>query len=333
MLRLEFDRTGGLWGVFTISSDDRNVTVISNRFIDDYMKDANEAQIKVYLYLSRCSAGGRPVSISDMADRFNHTEREVLRSLRYWEKTGLISMQYDSEGNLAGIHLITPPALSGTAAASPVQESAALRASGVQTATAQQNGTGMQDAVSARYPQQSVIIPIAPYVGKTDPAGTVPAVAGNVSRTAPLSSKTAVDEKALAAFREDRKRAELLFIVEQYVGKPLSVPELRTVCFLSESLHFSDDLIDYLVQYCVDRGKKDFRYIEKVAVNWAEKGITTPKQASAETASAGKRGGAAASGTGTDGRTSTPAAKRGSFGRFEQNSYNFGELEQQLLDN
>ncbi len=37
--------------------------------------------------------------------------------------------------------------------------------------------------------------------------------------------------------------------------------------------------IDYLIQYCVDRGKKDFKYIEKVAVSWAEEGITTPKQA------------------------------------------------------
>ena len=39
------------------------------------------------------------------------------------------------------------------------------------------------------------------------------------------------------------------------------------------------DLIDYLVQYCVDRGKKDFRYIEKVAVSWAQSGISTPEQA------------------------------------------------------
>ena len=48
---------------------------------------------------------------------------------------------------------------------------------------------------------------------------------------------------------------------------------------MSDVLHFSDDLIDYLIQYCVERGKKDFRYMEKVALNWAEEGITTPEQA------------------------------------------------------
>ena len=50
---------------------------------------------------------------------------------------------------------------------------------------------------------------------------------------------------------------------------------------MQDVLHFSDDLIDYLIQYCVERGKKDFRYMEKVAINWAEEGITSPKEAQA----------------------------------------------------
>ena len=49
--------------------------------------------------------------------------------------------------------------------------------------------------------------------------------------------------------------------------------------FISDKLGFSEDLIDYLIQYCVDRNKKDLRYIEKVAISWAQQGITTPKQA------------------------------------------------------
>lgn len=41
-------------GQFTIYKDDyQDFTVISNRFIDMYMRDANDAQIKVYLYLIR----------------------------------------------------------------------------------------------------------------------------------------------------------------------------------------------------------------------------------------------------------------------------------------
>ena len=57
---------------------------------------------------------------------------------------------------------------------------------------------------------------------------------------------------------------------------------MKTILYFSDVLHFSADLIDYLLQYCVDKGKKDFKYIEKVAVNWAEQGITTPKQAQSQ---------------------------------------------------
>ena len=48
-----------------------DATVLSNVFIDEYLKDANDAQLKVYLFLVRRLQAGDPVSISDMADRFN----------------------------------------------------------------------------------------------------------------------------------------------------------------------------------------------------------------------------------------------------------------------
>ena len=60
-----------------------DATVLSNVFIDEYLKDANDAQLKVYLFLVRRLQAGDPVSISDMADRFNHTEKDILRALCY----------------------------------------------------------------------------------------------------------------------------------------------------------------------------------------------------------------------------------------------------------
>ena len=81
-------------------------------------------------------------------------------------------------------------------------------------------------------------------------------------------------------FKEREETSQLLFVAEQYIGKPLSPTEINTILFFSDRLGFSEDLIDYLIQYCVDKGKKDFRYIEKVAVSWAQEGITTPQQAS-----------------------------------------------------
>ena len=80
-------------------------TVISNLFIDNYMAEANDAQIKVYLYLLRMMDAGRPTSVSDMADRFNYTEKDVLRALSFWEKRRLLDLDYDDIHNLVGIHI------------------------------------------------------------------------------------------------------------------------------------------------------------------------------------------------------------------------------------
>lgn len=85
--------------------NNKGVTMLSNVFIDQYMKDANDAQLKIYLYLLRMVGSNLPTDISEMADVFNHTEKDVIRSLKYWENTNLISLRYDDNNNIIGISL------------------------------------------------------------------------------------------------------------------------------------------------------------------------------------------------------------------------------------
>ncbi len=200
---------------FTIYQDNyTDATVISNRFIDEYMKPANDAQLKIYLYLIRMMSAKRSTSVSDIADIFNYTEKDVLRALRYWEENHLLTLDYDEAQNITGIHLLD---LNTSSAASPEPED--------------------------------------------------------------LYAKPSYTPDQLRAFKSDEAASRLLFITEQYLRKTLSANEMKTILFISDKLKFSEDLIDYLIQYCVDRGKKDLRYIEKVAISWAQAGITTPSQA------------------------------------------------------
>ena len=69
--------------------------------------------------------------------------------------------------------------------------------------------------------------------------------------------------------REDIR--ELFFIAQQYLGKPLSRSEMQRICFFYDVLHFSPDLIDYLIDYCLNRNHKSFQYMEKVPLNWKHK--------------------------------------------------------------
>ena len=85
------------------SEHDTDSTAVSNLFIDEYMKDANDAQLKVYFYLLRMMSARQATSVPDIADRFNHTEKDVIRALKYWQKRNLLDLDYDEEKNLVGI--------------------------------------------------------------------------------------------------------------------------------------------------------------------------------------------------------------------------------------
>ncbi len=195
-------------------------TELSNIFIDEYLSDANDAEIKVYLYLLRMMCAGMATSVSDLADKFNYTEKDVLRALSYWEKQGLMSLEHDAAGQLTGIHMqdITPKKKASTAT-----------------------------------------------------LHCVPAPSA-VQEPAPVK-----ETKKKAVKHTDNP--QMLFVAEQYFGRTLNTNEIKTIYYIQDDLEFSEDLIDYLLQHCASAGKKDFDYVRKTAINWHEKGISTPEAA------------------------------------------------------
>ena len=220
-------------------------TVIPNIFIDEYMEDANDTQLKVYLYLIRMLNAGMATSVSDIADKFGHTEKNVLRAMKYWEKRQLLSLEYDDDKNLVGVQICDL-----TRQESPSCE-LKLQAA---------------DTISA-----------APASVEEPPAKEAPTEVA--TRTAPTFVKPSYSAEQVKNFCDDEGIEEILFLAQTYVGKTLTPSDMKTVIFFSDVLHFSNDLIDYLLQYCVGLGKKDFRYMEKVAINWAQQGISTPEEA------------------------------------------------------
>lgn len=237
--------------------EEADSTALSNLFIDEYMKDANDAQLKVYLYLLRMMNAHLATSISDIADKFNHTEKDVIRALKYWEKHHLLDLDFDENKILVGIHI------------HDLDNSSA----------------GNRKSSASTFVPVPASAPPAP-VNASQTLSAQSMAADNITAL-PLPESEHVESFAKPVYSADQLRefkarqdtAQLLFIAESYIGKPLTPSEMKTILYFTDVLHFSDDLIDYLLQYCVERGKKDFKYIERVAVNWAEEGITTPKQA------------------------------------------------------
>lgn len=249
-------------------------TVVSNRFIDEYMKDANDAQLKIYLYLIRMLNANQATSVSDIADKFNHTEKDVDRALRYWQKKEILDLDYDADKNLVGIHLRDLSAASDSGS----EGSRTLCSAPARTLHTTSKVAAMP--VSAMAEERMADAPTGKTDIQTGKADIPMRKAENAdSGDTPSFSKPVYTPDQLREFKSREETSQLLFIAESYIGKPLTPSEMKSILFFTDTLHFSDDLIDYLLQYCVDRGKKDFKYIEKVAINWAEEGITTPKQA------------------------------------------------------
>lgn len=242
-------------------------TTISNIFIDEYMADANDAQLKIYLFLIRMMNANLPTSITDIADKFNYTEKDVLRALMYWESRQLLSLDFDAAHTLSGIQVLSLE--------NPVE-------------------------VQRTAPR---ITPVLSFIRPAARMGCTPSASTAASRNAMSNIMTSLDametgaekktdhstgkivEKPeysldeLKSFKDNEDIEQLLLVTEQYVGRQLTRSDMETILFFYDKLGFSVDLIDYLVQHCVERGKKDFRYMEKVALTWHEQGIISPKDA------------------------------------------------------
>ena len=100
---------------------------------------------------------------------------------------------------------------------------------------------------------------------------------------------------------------QLYFVVEQYIGKPLSASEIKKINYFYDTLHFSVDLIEYLIEYCVENGHRTFRYIESVALNWSDSGIHTVDDAKHNTVAYTKNYYSILNAFGIKGRNPAPA--------------------------
>lgn len=189
------------------------------------MVHANGEYVKIYLYLLRCmNDPSMSFSVSDVADKFEHTEKDVLRALRYWEKMHLLRLEFDANKELTGICFLdvaSTPAV--TAVVQPDKQT------------------------SAEFP--------------------------------PHENYSAADLRRL---KDESDVRELLFVAEHYLGHTLNMTEMNAILYWKESLHFSTDLIDYLIESCVAKNHKSVHYMEKVALSWAKAGISTVTAAKEE---------------------------------------------------
>ena len=260
-----------------ISSDiATSFTTVSDIFIDQYMPKANGEFVKVYLYLLRATGSGAGIAtISEIADHFSNTEADIIRALNYWASEGILQLQSGADGQIMGINLCS------------------LSASGMQAAQ-----SNIQSAVADNAAQNSLQNSVVNNAAQNNlQNGVVNNAAQNIS-TANIRMQDSVVEKLksqttdkasssqkeytldeIKEFRKNPDISELFFIIETYLKHTLSSTDTNMVLYWLDELHFSTDLVEYLVEYCITKGHSSLRYMNKVALGWADAGIKTVDQA------------------------------------------------------
>ena len=260
-----------------ISSDiATSFTTVSDIFIDQYMPKANGEFVKVYLYLLRATGSGAGIAtISEIADHFSNTEADIIRALNYWASEGILQVQTGADGQIMGINLCSLSVSGMQAAQSNIQSAVADNA-------AQNN---LQNSVvnnAAQNILQNSVVNNAAQNISTVNTRMHDSVVEKLKSQTPDKAASSQKEYTLDEIKEFRKNpdiSELFFIIETYLKHTLSSTDTNMVLYWLDELHFSTDLVEYLVEYCITKGHSSLRYMNKVALGWADAGIKTIDQA------------------------------------------------------
>lgn len=213
-------------------------TLIANDFIDHYMIKANGEYVKVYLLLIRLMNSRSSFSVSELADKLEVTEGDILRAVRYWAKEDLLSLEFGEKGEITGILI----------------------------------GSCMNKTLHDTADNLPTSDPISQDQTEEDPSSSLPAVPEEPDRQTP-------PVRDISKYKSRKEFKQLLFITEKYIGHPLSPSDVEMLTYFYDTLQFSADLVEYLVEYCVENGHKSMHYIKSVALAWADSGIDTVSEA------------------------------------------------------
>ena len=190
------------------------------------------------------------MSVSEMADILECTENDVRRALKYWKKQELLDYCEQTEtGNAASIPVSTE------------KDNIAVVPTG-------RIERALSDPANTDY---TVAIP----------ACSTSSIAADLKPAASEAPNTNIQQYRSRNERKEFK--ELLFVAEQYLGKTLSSVDIDMITYFYDTLHMSAELIEYLIEYCVENGHKSMHYIQKVALSWNEQKIITVSEAKSST--------------------------------------------------
>ena len=216
-----------------------DATLVANEFLDRYMPEANGEYVKVYLYLLKNRVGG--IDIGTIAENLHLTEGDVRRALKYWEEQGILT-----RGKKASCAGKTDGMEAGKAKETGARRKEAGKASVLSSAAETAEDGARRGSAEQRFLDREEVRRLY---------------------------KRAEGAAALDRLSRDAEFSQLLFVVQKYMSKILTDRDQQVFAYLYDGLKMPCDVLEYLVEYCVQSGHTGMRYIETVGLDWVDSGI------------------------------------------------------------
>ena len=259
-----------------LKADITSIVSLPSEFIDKYMLKANGDYIKVYLFMLRNA--DRLINPEIIADALELTIKDVERAIAYWCKIGIL---IEREENIAKLGkeddfeeiLLTKnlPSKEELEEARRILNAAneiyKRRQINKEADESTQEGESESD-IKKDEPVEALeeIKTDEKFEEKEEPKPEPPK----------LPDRSLVD---LTKLRSDEDFQELVFCVQTYTEKIFTPTDTEKLAYLYDVIGMSKDLLEYIAEISVQKGKKNISYIEKIALSLHEKGITTVEEA------------------------------------------------------
>ncbi len=332
------------------------------------MAKANGEYVKVYLYLLRLlHAPNAQLSISHLADFFDHTEKDIRRALKYWEKENLLRLDYDENQEISNICFLAPEDLNAlrsnlTQAPVPVvskQEALdATSASPKKTISKHDYSPNEIAALQSNAEVKELLFVAETYFNKPltmtdcqtllflyDQVGLSASLIEYLLEYCVSKGHTSIRyiEKTGLAWKEQgyESVAEAKANNKAYTkshnavmkafgikGRNLVESELKTIDHWQRDFGFNCELISEACNRTMSTiHSPSFEYVEKILSSWYKQKVTKLTDLVSIDAKHESKAKEVLSNT----KTPRAQANQSGFANFNQRSYNYDQLEQQLL--
>lgn len=240
-------------------------------FIDRYMPACTPVYALIYIYGLRHSIEGGPsLTTQEIGEAFHILETDVLNAWKYWETQKLVKL--DTQGESLSIEFL------------PFPRNQDLHQDSHQTYDDDTSKYGSYESAKGHDNYDKNLVNDGSH-RQPDPQKSSQRPMENQRQEVQrpvfnISVRPQYSMEELTFYREQSEDIAKLFSHgEQTLAKMLTYHDLNVLFGFYDWLRLPIDVILYLLTYCSEGGHRDLRYVEKAALDWAERGINTVDEA------------------------------------------------------